>query len=201
MRLKQEFPMTFDEALNPHPLPALPTYYQAIKGVASGSTVWHESSACLVLALSQARGGIVFNFDDLGPNAIATDGNGTKYITDSWRKPVVYFRWPTANPDVDALNPAQNNQQLTFRDPQDPKGLLMDQTWWSAKRTAFENTYWLHSISKGANKYEYYMTPVVASGGPDKDFGIKAYQPAQPWAMEITNVSAANDNIYSYNLR
>jgi prepilin-type N-terminal cleavage/methylation domain-containing protein len=204
MRLKQEFPISFQEALNPAPLPALPTYYKAIKGLGSNSS-WAESSACLLLALSQAREGIVFNLDVLGPNAIGSSGvngwdaNGVKIILDGWSQPVVFFRWPTGNPDVDGLNPAKaGTQSATFRDPQDPNGLLQrnkapDNWWSSSHRTDFEGV--CHSVHDSANKpYEYYMVPVVASGGPDKKFGL-----TQPTMVQDGKDS--NDNIYSYNLR
>lgn len=219
LRLKQEFPMSKAEVTNPTVLPALPTYAAAL-GSAMFATAGSpaENSACLVMALSQARSGIIFNPDDLGPNALTeatTNNSGMKMIVDAWGQPVVFFRWPTwgnttaaDNPpnEVDALNPTtvrnatpQTKAQLTLRDSQDPLGLLyadpssptFAQSWWkSANRPTVES--WLHSLHNQANQpYEYYMVPVIASGGPNKALGLNFPD------MSSTG-SASNDNIYSY---
>jgi prepilin-type N-terminal cleavage/methylation domain-containing protein len=203
MRLKQEFPMSYAEAVAPSPLPALPSYVASLPIGAKGINAWTECSGCLLLALSQARSGVVFNADDLGPNAlIDLDNIGLKQIVDSWGKPIIFCRWPTGNTDVNNMNPGQTLQQQMFRDPQDPAGLLLDATWWAARHGAFQNS--LHSLTNGANKYEYYMIPVVASAGAAK----RAGSVTDPYGFGLDPVTMTPDgsgfdldNIYSYNLR
>jgi prepilin-type N-terminal cleavage/methylation domain-containing protein len=143
LRLKQEFPMDFNEIANPYPtdLPPLRMYQDAIAAmpVNAGVTVSTprqvtpiENATCLYLALQRSRGGASLNFDDLGSNAVATDNSGyQKWIVDGWRTPIIYFRWATKNTELDGLNPAApGTSQFTYRDPQDPTGALFDRNWW-----------------------------------------------------------------------
>src|SRR6516225_9898971 len=88
MRLKQEFPTSYSEALNPLPagllqpagplvaadLPAKNVFVQALPAAANNPAT--ESSACLLLALTQGRGGITWDaYGTLGAGFILdTDG-------------------------------------------------------------------------------------------------------------------------------
>jgi prepilin-type N-terminal cleavage/methylation domain-containing protein len=209
LRLKQEFPMSFDEITNPIPnwMPALQTYRAAIP--ATVGTLEAQNSSCLLLALSQARGGIITNLEDFGANAINdTDGNGLKEFVDSWNKPIVFCRWPTANPEVDSSNPARTGTSATtFRDPEDPKGKLLDITWNNANWNAFDNSLQLHSIrlppQGGTNSrpHAYYTTPVVWSAGPDKKYGFSTFDYLHLRNMNLNAAPDTYDNIYSYRLR
>jgi prepilin-type N-terminal cleavage/methylation domain-containing protein len=150
LRLKQEFPMDFTEILSPYyppygvDLPPLRMYQDAVVAMANaGSIPWYqpsptyqapplENATCLYLALQRSRGGVSFNFDNLGSNALAGDSTGyQKWIVDGWKTPIIYYRWPTSNLEVNGLNPAlPGSPQATFRDPQDPTGALLNQMWW-----------------------------------------------------------------------
>jgi prepilin-type N-terminal cleavage/methylation domain-containing protein len=172
LRLKQAFPMSFDEVLNPIIMPGLPTYqtallplvqpppqYQPPLSYPPNQYQWpswdQQSSALLLLALTQARGGLVLKPEDLGPDVIQDvipppPPTGLlplppgllqlKQISDAWKKPLVLFRWPTGNSEIDSLNPAApGSLQFSFRDPQDPNGLLLSPSWWNANHTAAMN--------------------------------------------------------------
>jgi type II secretory pathway pseudopilin PulG len=178
LRLMQQFPTSYYEILNPQILPS--PYKTALSQVGITTAVGPyanppltlsqegfkaESSACLLLALSEARQGINISPDDLG--AITTgdvNGDGLREILDGWGRPIVYYRWPWGNPDVTSLNPALPGsrqysslqpQVLGNSDPQDPEGLLMDPNWWNtlggpaprSQLTAFENAFHLVSFS------------------------------------------------------
>jgi prepilin-type N-terminal cleavage/methylation domain-containing protein len=208
LRLKQEFPMSFDEILNPKlgGLPALPTYVKALAGksVTTG-TPEQQNSGCLLLALSQARSGIVTNMEDFGAESTRNFNEGTtsnaatviKGFVDSWSQPIVFTRWPT-NAEVNALNPAQSGSQTRFADPQDPTGTLLDPAWFgSSSRGNFETL--CHPISPNPTaqpnvRQAYYTVPVVWSFGPDKKHGMNITHMANP-------SSADNDNIFSIRLR
>jgi hypothetical protein len=147
LRLKQEFPMNYTEILNPYTqanntkgwwdLDPLPSYVRALQnaGIFAGGNnppTPAENSTCLALALSRARGGSEFNLDNLGSNAKTIDLNtGLVMFADGWGMPIVFYRWPTSNDELDASNPAgPGSPQLTFRDPQDPTGALFNPNWW-----------------------------------------------------------------------
>jgi prepilin-type N-terminal cleavage/methylation domain-containing protein len=288
LRLKQEFPMDMTEILSPYPtdLPPLPTYKTAVaKMISAGFTPSNpptplENAICLYMALNRSRGGTPYNFDNLGSNALATDTSGTqRWIVDGWRTPIVFYRWPTQNFELDRLNPADaiipHPTEYTFRDPEDSAGALFSRSgttitdssgnmvsnWWvqnhdwtAANRiwTPFEIT--LHSlvqiqattpsnstwpfvppsgpafpgnsgpIPNGVSPitsrpyyvwaYEYYMVPVIASAGPNKNFGLTPFpagtaNPMQAILATDTNNYGApigafgddSDNLYSYRLR
>jgi type II secretory pathway pseudopilin PulG len=284
-RLRQQFPMDFTEILlatppsqlglgqppgwfpqPPGALPALPTYYKAlinagVTGVNPPSDA--ENSSCLLMALSETRGGIAFNSDNMGTGAVGdTDNNGLLEILDGWKRPIRFFRWPTGNSEVDRLNPAPlGSKSYSFRDPQDPDGLLLTtgpagsaNGWWSNKHTAAMNGAYpfetlFHAIfiisayapsdtrnvpadpnytvlgpypaisppfgslvSPAAyNPYyivphSYYSMPVLASAGPNKNFGLLQVpagtpDPMAPIALGYPGYGDDADNIYSYRLR
>ncbi len=81
LRLRQAFPMTFNEALNPFPLPPLPSYmaYLTNLGIAGSTTppAPYESSACLLMALQRGVSGAGIDPADL------TSGGATGSITHS----------------------------------------------------------------------------------------------------------------------
>lgn len=205
LRLKQEFPMSFKEITNPQlgGLTSLPTYVKAVTG--KGGTPEQECSACLLLALSQARSGIVTNMEDFGPGTIrnlneggtSNDPKVFQGLVDSWGQPIVFTRWPI-NAEVNALNPAKSGSQTRFADPQDPTGTLLDPTWFaSSNRRKFEAL--CHPISPNPNagptaRQAYYTVPVIWSFGPDKKHGQSLTDMSNP-------TSADNDNIYSIRLR
>jgi hypothetical protein len=114
------------------PLPAYVTALQNAGAVGKNPPTPEENSTCLALALSRARGGSEFNLDNLGSNAKTIDKTtGLVMFADGWGMPIVFYRWPTSNDELDASNPAgPGSPQLTFRDPQDPIGALFNPSWW-----------------------------------------------------------------------
>lgn len=211
LRLKQEFPMNFREILMPDPkgLPSLPTYVKAVTG--KGDSAERECSACLLLALSQARSGIVTNMEDFGAEFVRNlNESGTpndpkvfKGFVDSWNQPVVFTRWPT-NDEVNALNPAKTGSQTRFADPQDPTGTLLNPQWFNSSNRKVPNGFeaLCHVISPNPNvapsvRQAYYTVPVVWSKGPDKQPGLTL----DTMLPDGTGKGYDNDNIYSFRLR
>jgi hypothetical protein len=161
LRLRQEFPMNYAEILaanlpTPQPpgaLPALPSYVSTLAAAGINITNWNltnvptttEMSSCLLMAVSQSRGGIVLNADDLGSDVIVPipNTNGQlEYIADAWKQPIIYFRWPAGNGEVNSLNPAAGGSALAYQDPQDPTGLLVNPQWWQAVHPGTNQNNW-----------------------------------------------------------
>ena len=208
--------MNFAEILTPQNLsmtppvqvlPPLSTYVQALKNAVpppGGIAVTPgdpptpaENSACLLLALSKARGGIVFNPEDLASNVVAdTDLNGLNELVDGWRQPIVFYRWPFGNQELQNLNPAvPGSRESAFADPEDPEGRLVTPNPYNPYPTLVPGAWWTgtgrlyfemlcHSVSlpnppvpplfqpNPPFPKEYYMVPVIASAGPNKSYGL-----------------------------
>lgn len=205
-RLKQEFPTTFDEALKPTPLPAKPTYaaYLAKLGItgSSPSTAAYESSACLYMALMVTTSGTKIDPDKLGLAVREFDAPSGKIkaFTDDWNNPLVFARWPWADPNLQSLAPVQNSNML---DKDDPDGRLLDANW--QRQTSFpggglaEFQRYGHPVTNPPPKgqpFAYYLIPVIVSAGRDGQLGLSNLQTL---AVDTTT-NAAADNIYSYNL-
>lgn len=202
LRLQQQFPMRFSEINNPTliqvpniRLPVVPTYVKAIQGLSGNPN--EECSICLLLALSQSRSGIVTNLEDFGANAINTLGNGGKGFVDSWSQPIVFCRWPVGNDEMNSSNPGKTGRQATFRDLQDPNGLLITGAW---NKNGNANRDWvntnIHRIHENNVPKAYFNVPMIWSFGPDKKPGLNLSD------MSFTGAPAdANDNIYSFRLR
>jgi prepilin-type N-terminal cleavage/methylation domain-containing protein len=193
MRLRQEFPTSYAEALNPIPtallqpagplaagdLPPKNVFVQALPAAANDPTT--ESSACLLLALTQARGGITWDAaNTLGAGFVRdTDGDGLSEIVDAWGKPCSFVRVPVNNVD---LNP--NGLVAGVHDAQDPDGLLSNPSWVS---TPYGSTtlgalfgQLCHPVQGNASFQNLY--PYVASSGLDK-------------------VAGTGDDLFSYRFR
>jgi prepilin-type N-terminal cleavage/methylation domain-containing protein len=215
LRLRQEFPMNYAEALSPSgPLPAKQSYakYLSARGkTGNANPVAEESSACLLMALREGRSGGTAGTDDFGATSVDMV-NGIEVLVDGWRRPLAFYRWPTdpgPNNEVDQLAPPASATVSRARDPQDPDGLLIATPgtstgwWYSSGRMTFENS-WCHSLHKGTAPYAYYMIPVIVSAGPNGQLGITAITGApNPPAdvMVINNQANANDNICNYRLQ
>jgi hypothetical protein len=216
LSLRQQFPLSFAEVLtnNPAALTRVKAYQEALlqQGVTGAGPAPQavESSALLLLALQSGRGGSSLTQDALG--SMVADGaylnpQGTpiavKHLVDAWGAPVVYFRWPTGNPEVDASNPSRTGANSLYRDPEDPEGLLLDASW--NNQVAFNNnqgvklfTQLCHPVGEiVGNVYRpraYYTVPVVASAGKNKRLGL------HPFLMTPEGTDA-EDNLYSFRLR
>jgi hypothetical protein len=133
LRLKQAFPNSFTEALNPDSgyfanitsgvsLPPLPTFkaYLNNAGISySGSTLtggipspngYVESSACLLLALQQGQGGGGINAEDIGQSfvqdysyQVSSTNFTVRALVDGWGVPLAFCRSPWGNY---AINPS-----------------------------------------------------------------------------------------------
>jgi prepilin-type N-terminal cleavage/methylation domain-containing protein len=152
LRLKQEFPMTFDEALNPSAAsnPSMPssTSFNYLDGKPSykkqlsqaningsppdpqNKQKAYEMATCLYMSLNgQGRRGMVTDLDTgVGRNSVAGSplASGMKMFVDGWGNPIVMARNPTQNQD---LNPTAAWQSSGTRDVQDPEGLLTSPAW------------------------------------------------------------------------
>jgi hypothetical protein len=164
--------------------------------------------------------------DMIGSDSIKTTQNGLAYLADAWEQPLAFYRWPTANSEVDQLNRSTTAMTTFKRDAQDPEGKLMDPSWryvpnttnLSAGATKFVQR--IHDLKSDSNKNptSVYVVPVIASGGPNKKLGLDIWNPG-PDPMSIggigvspdftLNVGApvtqgnqndANDNLYNFRL-
>jgi prepilin-type N-terminal cleavage/methylation domain-containing protein len=244
LRLKQQFPMSFAEALNPSPpapatlplsttsvyVPPEPAYTRILNshGVNNNNVTWppqaYESSACLAMALSLARGGMATNVADFGSSSIsAAPGTSIDYLIDAWKRPLAFYRWATNSDEVNQLYIPQPTQGLARRDPQDPDGKLLDLSWWhNSGANVFGDT--IHPFSpnpnlpggytKPPNPTSVYTTPVIVSAGRDGVFGFFNTHPycdnnpqlfllpfGMPDPMAVADTNAASDNIYNIRLK
>lgn len=177
LRLKQEFPQTFAEALNPGPTNAGPpatgflpkqAYVKAFTGLAGTDVtgVDYQSAACLLLALQQGRQGSAVSSDDYGSTSsrLFTDsGAGNKQVPaliDAWGSPLAYYRWPWGSTELDSLVPtiqpgisaAPVTAASIVRDPEDPVGLLLNTTWYATGSSGARGTFesWCHAVTNNS---------------------------------------------------
>lgn len=202
-------------------LAAKPSYVSAASqaglSASSNASVWPlESSFTLKLALMQNRGGGALSEDNFASNALATQiytyttvqpiqptGNavlsGPKMLVDGWSGPIIFYRWPTKNPDPDCTSaPA-----AAPIDPDDPDGLLLDPSWNNAANFGAQaGVYWfeqychpVHAIVGGTYTPVAYKTrPAIISAGPDHNFGYLAS--ANPYVAD--NMTPATPNVATY---
>src|SRR5262249_50240188 len=119
------------------------TYQKTLAGKTGTGNWQRESSACLLMALSAAKGGA----QPLGVSQMEsgvfhdTDNDGLKEICDAWGTPMAFFRFPTGNAELEATAPKAG----TSLDQMDSKGTLLNASWYgsvrrpSAQAKAFEN--------------------------------------------------------------
>src|SRR5262249_14849370 len=112
------------------------------------------------------------------------------------------YLYPTGNDDLQQAPYINPSSPLLSHDPLDPEGTLYDTTWRNSP-AATQFTARVHGLRtltelalpvtqpRGAQ----YLTPVIASAGPDGDFGV------DPVTMAPAGTGADGDNIYSYRLR
>ena len=199
VRLIEAFPMTYDEV---NTALAVTTYipldrrkshfkkYQAaLKGKTGGGK--GESAACLLLALTTLGSDSTPVEDQLANSIADTDGDGVKELVDGWREPFRFFRFATGD-NVKQANP--NASGGPFFDPVDGDGKLLTRGWYgNALRLTYE-TQFKHTISPDNGSSAFYVIPVIASAGKDRDWGVA------PTDVNPTGPGAA-DNIFSFTLR
>jgi hypothetical protein len=199
LRLKQEFPMGYYEALNPNGLlPPIADYVTKLNAAgiffanyppppAYTPPTPDETSACLLMALERNRGGARLTADDLGKDTVRTNSFGLKMLVDFWGTPLLFYRWPTLDGGVDAANPATpGSRAVTLRDLQDGDGTLLDPSWWSnggntdqpTNRFYFEAN--IHLISK--------QVPPPAAAPPPYVYDVTQMVQAAPYAYYMVPV-------------
>ncbi|MBI3409453.1 MAG: prepilin-type N-terminal cleavage/methylation domain-containing protein [Planctomycetes bacterium] len=231
LRLRQEFPMTFAEAstdlvIGTDTLKAKKIYADAVFGF---SGKWYvENATCVLLALQQNRGGVALSLDNI-PGSVAPNGiNGRMQLVDGYGFPMVLYRFPTGNSELDGKNPAKlGSRAATYRNPLDPEGTLMDPSWNFNGNLAVANFEALcFSVHAGSgptySPISTYMVPTLVSPGRNGKYGFSIptpFFPATPtdwdptppdWSMtvpiDLVNdpqgyaINNANDNIYSFRL-
>jgi prepilin-type N-terminal cleavage/methylation domain-containing protein len=210
LRLKQEFPETINEALNPAPMPPLDQYPNGLTA-GYGFTVnntypnngapapqpW-ESSAMLLAALTRGEGGNQLTPADLGVSTNIKEFGPTfnpqlptiSALVDGWGKPLAFCRWPAGSPQ---LNPG-GAQPGNKNDAGDPTGLLTSPSWLNSQgATTFQQV--CHPLPKAAANGEpqsYRLVPLVVSPGQDGNLALDPFT----FAVTPPNNPAANDNLY-----
>lgn len=189
LRLKQQFPQSYAEALQPAPgyINPEPAYGKVLAGRSAAINPATESAACLLMALTaRNRRGVQQDADFLSPNEkLDSDGDGIPEICDAYGNPLAFFRWPNppaGDPNMLMLNkppPAGWNPNPTapFQDPQDPTGTLQGS--------------WGNLASVGIPTPNLYMIPVIVSAGPDGRLGLNPN-------MSVASTLDNQDNIYSH---
>jgi prepilin-type N-terminal cleavage/methylation domain-containing protein len=208
LRLKQEFPMSFQEALFPfrnldgsvNPVLSaadLPPRGIYVRTIGAKSAPGAESAVCLLMALGQERRGVRFNPDDLSATEVLSV-NGFKAPSDAWGQPLAFFRFPTGDPDA-----YKGSSNTAIKDVLDPEGKLIDPTWNNAANyNQKQGVFWFEQILHpvhvmNGNTYvplSLHVGPVIVSAGPNKKLGLDATMAIQG------NGNDANDNLYSYRL-
>jgi prepilin-type N-terminal cleavage/methylation domain-containing protein len=190
LRMRQQFPMSFNEALNPAPLLPLPAYQMYLNSMgitgSSPQTASIESSACLLMALQRGVSGAGIDPSQLTTGGAAGIFGKLPYLTDAWGRPIFFTRAPAGNlylnpitnPTTRASNVANiySMSQLGTvtcysqpgnNDPGDPQGLLVSTPWRSAVGGRFSalTSEVVPLLPQGANT-SFKLAPMVASGGP-----------------------------------
>jgi prepilin-type N-terminal cleavage/methylation domain-containing protein len=186
LRLRQVFPMNFNEALNKpipfgvstiqsplQPLPAYVTYLSKVGisgSLALAATDNFESSACLLMALQRGQSGAGFDLADLTSGGSAGSYmNGTSsipYLADAWGKPLHFARFPTGSTILNPAGALPGNN-----DPGDPQGYLNDTNWPKLQPTGQQafSLLTLQSLAKSSNPpLSYKLAPLLCSSGIDK---------------------------------
>lgn len=190
LRMRQMFPMNFNEALNPAPLPPIPGYVTYLNqlGVSSSSGANYESAACLMMALQRAQSGGGVDSADLGGGGSSKaftlpSGNSIRAFADPWGQPIYFTRVPAGYPP---LNPGSNGLP-GINDPGDPQGYLNALGWPKTANTTLFTQLTLQPLA--AQNCSYKLLPMVASSGPDQKM-------SDPIHFSMTQ-TIDNDNLYS----
>jgi prepilin-type N-terminal cleavage/methylation domain-containing protein len=210
MRMKSRYPTNFTEAVSPDPtnqlVPPEAVFLRELTGVSAAAVPADvQSSILLFLTLTQARRGMAaFNPSEMDPTTITTFNvpltNGQfktmSYFRDAWDNPIRLYTFPTGNDELQGapyVNPAT---APLARDPLDPEGTLYAADWRTAQNGQLAAQFELrvHRLRK-LGQPAAYLQPVVASAGPDGQFGV------DPVNMTSVNADLLGDNIYSYRLR
>ncbi len=216
--LKLEFPQSFYETMiwptQFQGLQPKPSYLRGltdagvtqveVQNLSSSLTpdqLMQESAVLLYSAVVQPRRGVSgFNpTEHVGPHAVgkvtltwyASQPTFPVFV-DTWGQPIGFIRWPLNGLTSDLNQPPLrivNNPTLNLPiDPQDPERTLLDSDWKNGPRVQqFIALFGYTPTDPPLN-----LTPVIASAGRDKTWGIDAL---------FGRLSAdEDDNIYGYRL-
>jgi prepilin-type N-terminal cleavage/methylation domain-containing protein len=218
-RLMEAFPQSYTDITSPIPYsidpftnqPYIPVGQQRYiaayqKSIPSPIPASHnaatESAACLLMALSINRGGIVLTQDQLGFAVADTDNDGVKELVDAWspRSPLVPMKFTRFDTSalVQATNPAAAGaKNKAFADPNDPDGTLLNNAWYNSAtayggatnaRTYFENL--------GGGNYTIALTPPSPNA-----VGAANYVIPSIWSAGKDGIFGNQDDLISYQLR
>jgi hypothetical protein len=220
LKLRQQFPMNFVEALNAPSIPSYPgaslsppsSYGKAIGQYSQANNdATTQSAACLLVILTTKAGrGMDLDVENLSNLEVAdTDGDGVPELVDGWGRPLRFYRWPTGNTELNLANPSDPGNSAAYqskllRDPEDSTGLLMQwdgaNGWWGPAtnptyRSVFEQL--CHSLSTGSPPVpqSYYMEPVIASAGADGKWGLVTPDPVPP-GLSMSPITSPTDPEY-----
>ncbi len=181
LRLKQNFPNNFAEALNPSPLPPDSYFLRQLTQLGypanySGPPAQWESSACLLMALSRGTKGGGLPPEILGSSSTVKgfttpNGMSVNALVDGWGHPLAFCRWPCLST---YMNPNGQPQAGNKNDPIDPDGLLISPTWQGTQGyTWFTNPSIGHPVpAHGNTGTTYRIYPLIASAGLDGVLGL-----------------------------
>jgi prepilin-type N-terminal cleavage/methylation domain-containing protein len=206
LRMRQLFPMSFNEALNPAPLPPLQGYvtYLGNLGITGSLPAYgsyqayphnFESSACLLMALQTAQGGGGSGTSDIGGGGssstfgLPTSGQTISAFVDAWGQPLYFSRVPAGCPAINTppSNVVPGGGLPGANDPGDPQGYLNAIGWGlSSAALTFSN---LTLQPLALQNCSYRLLPMVASSGQDK-------QISDPLWFSATQL-IDNDNMFS----
>lgn len=177
-RLRQEFPQSFKEAIADSPVDPVynhkTAYFTYLSG-AAGDTPANESAVCLLMVLSQSRGGTTFDPENVGSTSVGMKvigGKDFKVFVDQTRTPIAFARW-TANPAILAeySNPPYIPAASTYKDPQDPEGKLVNiPAPLAAGLLILLDTQGLQIIHPLGAANNYNRSPIVYAAGKNKLF-------------------------------
>lgn len=249
-KLKQQFPMRYDEAIvvnNPADPnrggwfngwarePAYVDYLARTTASPPGRFIFAnrqektQPAACLLMALTaRGRRGVSLDEDLMNSlEKVDTDNDGIPELVDSWGTPLMFFRFPTGNLEVDNLCPATSGLGVKFRDPLDPAGKLLSPLWYPTTIAGWyggaQRGIWYQNSVLGYGykikntlnpavpaESSIYTVPVVVSCGPDKKLGYADYSMTpglRTTPLPLVDLWGGTDpdgwfdNICSYNLR
>jgi prepilin-type N-terminal cleavage/methylation domain-containing protein len=220
LRQRQEFPMSFAEALRPDPLPPLAKFTSFFQSLGYTSTPASqpdvESAVLLLLALQSNQSGGGVSQDALGRAAVGpvqlSAGLRVDALVDGWGKPLALCRWPAGSP---LLNP-NGAAPGPSRDPTDPNGFLMNAAWLSSIAVTeflFPLNYPKPPLPGRICIYHqpappgqsFRLAPLVASAGPDQSLSLPqgVNYPTLNYVMGLDRYTfkpvdaTAYDNLYS----
>jgi prepilin-type N-terminal cleavage/methylation domain-containing protein len=185
LRMRQMFPMNFNEAINPAPLQPIPSYvtYLSQLGVSASSGANYESAACLLMALTRAQSGGGVDSQDLAGGGSSKafallnsqgvpTGQSIRAFADAWGQPIYFTRVPAGctliNPIPYPGPPGPGSPGIN--DPGDPQGYLNALGWPASANTTLFTQLTLQPLA--AQNCSYKLAPMLASSGPNRTLEV-----------------------------